>query len=224
MLLSTPFPFGLFRITRRIRSNRRVTVFPRIRKVDISFVFRERLGLVPKRRKGGESEELLRIREYGVGDSFHHIHWKATAKLGELMVREFGTNQQRSFSVLFDNSRHDPPVVEEPFEALVVLAASVASHLSSHGLSYRLVSTDEAFPYGFGVEHLRGILTYLAVTAPRTEAEVDLLDSARESLMRGDIVLVISLESRSEWSALASPGLHLLSPLSETPQRAAHAS
>jgi uncharacterized protein (DUF58 family) len=222
MLLSTPFPFGLFRITRRVRSNRRVTVYPQIRKVDISFVFRERLGMVPKRRKGGESEELLRIREYGVGDSFHHIHWKATAKLGELMVREFATNQQRSFSVLFDNSGNDQ---RELFETLVVLAASVASHLSSHGLSYRLVSTDEVFPYGFGGEHLRGILTYLAVTAPSREVKVDMLDSARESLTMGDIVLVISLESRGEWSSLASPSLHFIAPESETSQRAAaHAS
>jgi uncharacterized protein (DUF58 family) len=190
--------------------------------VDISFVFRERLGPVPKRRKGGESEELLRIREYGVGDSFHHIHWKATAKLGELMVREFATNQQRRFSVLFDNSGNEQ---RELFEALVVLAASLASHLSSHGLSYRLVSRDEAFPYGFGVEHLRGVLTYLAMAAPSREAKVDVWDSARESLTMGDIVLVLSFESRGEWSSLASPSVHFITPESETSKRAAaHAS
>jgi uncharacterized protein (DUF58 family) len=225
LLLSTPFPFGLFRITRRVRLKRRVTVFPLVRRVDLSFVFRERLGSVPKRRKGGDSEELLRIRAYSVGDGYHHIHWKATAKLGELMVREFATNQQRSFSILFDNSRGAGEEDDGPFEALVSLAASVAAHLSAHGLAFRLVSTDEVFPYGFGLEHLRGILTYLATSARRAETKVDILSSARESLTVGDFVLVLSLDAGGEWSAIASPNLHFIEP--EEPKaarKAAHVS
>jgi uncharacterized protein (DUF58 family) len=104
MRLSTEFPFGLFRIARNTRLRRRVTVFPHIHRVNISFVFRQRFGQVPERHRRGESEELRSIRNYTVGDGFHHIHWKATAKLGELMVREFAGSQQRSFTVIFDNT------------------------------------------------------------------------------------------------------------------------
>jgi hypothetical protein len=122
-------------------------------------------------------------------------------------------------------SGNDEKESEEQFEALVSLVASVASHLSSHGISYRLVSTDEVFPYGFGLEHLRGVLTYLAVAARCGNAKVEVLDWARESLTIGDVVLVFSRAPRGEWSALASPSLHFVETEgTKIKQRAAHAS
>jgi uncharacterized protein (DUF58 family) len=196
--------------------------------VNISFVFRQRLGQVPERHRRGESEELRSIRSYTVGDGFHHIHWKATAKLGELMVREFASSQQRSFTVIFDNlvvSGDDGQARERDFEPLVSLVASVASHLSSHRLPYRLISTDDVFPCGFGLEHLRGIMTYLALTEPRSESKVDIRDWAGESLAKGDIVLVLSIRPSEEWATLASNGLHFIEPkVLTTEGRAARAS
>ena len=141
---------------------------PHISQVDISFAFQGRSGSVPKRQRRGESEELLRLREYASGDNLHHIHWKSTAKLGRLMVREFSAEQRRRFNIVFDNTREETPSAPvEPFEPMVSAAASLAWHLSAHRLSFSFASIDDTFPHGASIEHLRGVLLYLAVVHPR---------------------------------------------------------
>jgi uncharacterized protein (DUF58 family) len=212
MLVSTRFPLGLFRAVRPIRLSRRLVVFPRLYRVNISFVFQSRAGQVPQRQRRGDSEELLRVREYSVGDNLHYMHWKATAKLGQLMVREFASDQQRRFTIVLDNSA--PATTGRiyngaEFENLVSAAASLAHHLSSHGLPFRLVSADAVFPYDSSPEHLRGILTYLAAVSRSREPKHDLQDWAGSSLRSNDVVLAVS--SERERFPLA-PALHRIEP------------
>jgi uncharacterized protein (DUF58 family) len=195
--------------------------------VDISFVFQERLGQVPQPRSG-DSEELKRIRYYSVGDAFHHIHWKATAKLGKLMVREFAGHQQRSFTVIFDNSVNadvEPlqpgGVAEKQFELSVSAIASLVSHLCSHGMPFRLITSDVVFPHAYSKEQLREVLTHLAVVALSRKPKLDLPDWARKSLRSGDIVLVVPGKSNLEWRSLVSPSVHLIDPVALTVERRA---
>ena len=37
----------------------------------------------------GEMEEFVALREYRRGDSLRRVHWRSTARLGELVVKEF---------------------------------------------------------------------------------------------------------------------------------------
>lgn len=215
----TGFPFGLIRAERPISLERHITVFPKVMRVDISFIFRGQSGQVPERQHAGDSEELLRIREYLKGDNYHHIHWKATAKLGKVMVRDFASPQKRSFSVIFDNSaspRGKVGLSRETFERTVSAVASVVSHLSSHAFSFRFISCDEVFPHSSSDEHRRGVLGHLAVVEASDRPHIDLMDWAKQSLRRGDIVLVLPTESAdvSPWAALSSTHLHLVDPLS----------
>jgi uncharacterized protein (DUF58 family) len=217
MLVSTRFPFGLFRAIRQVRLSRRLIVFPRLHRVNISFVFQSRAGEVPQRQRRGNSEELLRVRDYSVGDSLHYVHWKATAKLGQLMVREFASDQQRRFTIVLDNqaAAGSRPVgggeVFE-FENTVSAAASLACHLGSHGLPFRLVSADLVFAYDTSPEHLRGVLTHLAEVSCRREPGHDLADWAASSLRDNDVVLVVSAHLERFSMRLSSPGLHLIQP------------
>ena len=43
-------------------------------------------------------DEFLRIREYRSGDNPRAIHWRSTAKRGDLMVREHQQNRQADSS------------------------------------------------------------------------------------------------------------------------------
>ncbi len=215
--LTTRFPFGLFRVDRRVRSERRLVVFPEVRRVDVSFLFQERFGPVPQRLRGGESEELLRVREYNLGDNFHHIHWKASAKLGNLLVREFAGGRQRRFTIVFDNTTGEN---ERAFEKSVSAVASLAAHFSSHGLPFRLVTGEEIFPHEFSLEHLRGVLTHLAVVECAVEPRIDLPSWTDSALRDGDVVIVLPSGAGERWE-LRSPALHFLDAEEILPDREA---
>ncbi len=213
--VSTRFPFGLIQAVRPLSLERHITVFPKVMRVDISFLFRGLSGQVPERQHAGDSEELLRIRDYMKGDDYHHIHWKATAKLGKVMVREFASHEQRRFSVIFDNTAvevGDSREARESFEHAVSAAASLVTHLSSHASSFRFISCDEVFPHGASEEHLRGILGHLAVIDINHQPNIDLMEWARQSLRRGDVTLILGTEAsdKSSWSRLVSSNLHLV--------------
>ena len=214
MRLMTGFAFGLFQARREVRLARKITVFPHISQVDISFAFQGRSGSVPKRQCRGESEELLRLREYASGDNLHHIHWKSTAKLGRLMVREFSDEQRRCFSIVFDNTGDETPgASSEPFEPMVSAAASLASHLAAHGLAFSFASIDDTFPHGASIEHLRGVLMYLAVVQPRLQSSgPDLVTWAGEAIRRDETVFVLSYRQNGPLRFLSAPQLHLVDP------------
>ncbi|MFC5112167.1 DUF58 domain-containing protein [Kibdelosporangium philippinense] len=52
-----------------------------------------------------------------------HLHWKATARTGQLMIRDYADPQQPQFTVLLDNRQVIPAAPE--FEEAVEVAASL---------------------------------------------------------------------------------------------------
>lgn len=213
MRVSTSSPFGLVRANRDVRLARKLTIFPRISRVNISFAFQGRSGSVPERQQRGESEELLRLREYVSGDNLHHIHWKSTAKLGNLMVREFSSERRRRFCIVFDNTEEEGGRASEAeFETMVSAAASLAAHLAAHDLAFSFVSADEVFPHGASQEHLRGVLTYLAVVKRRGVAAQDLVSRVSEAVRKEETVFLLGWHEDGRLSTLSSPQLHAVDP------------
>ena len=213
VLLATAFPFGLLQVSRKIPLSRRLVVFPAVKRVDISFVFRAGMGPMPRRQRAGHTEELFRIREYASGDSMRQVDWKATAKLGALMVREFASEQARRFCIVLDNTWRADAVASDPqFETMVSAAASLASHLASHRFSFRFVTAEDDFPHGDSFEHLRGVLTYLAGVRRQSASGTDLAAWTREAVRSEEVILVLPGHPKSPLFSLASPGLHVINP------------
>lgn len=65
------------------------------------------------------------VREYVPGDAVRHVHWKATAKTGTLMVRQYEESQSARVAVLFD-AVADEYASDEEFELGVDVAASLS--------------------------------------------------------------------------------------------------
>ncbi len=90
-------------------------------------------------------EHDLATREYRHGDDLRRVHWRSTARRGELMVRRDEQPRQMRATVLLDTRypahRGEGPV--SSFEWAVSAAASIASHLTAQRYAVRLV-TDEA--------------------------------------------------------------------------------
>ena len=74
------------------------------------------------------SVELLDVREYVPGDEVRHLHWKATARTGRLMVRDLADPHRSRTTVLLDN-RPDVFGAAQSGEALFEDAVDIAASL-----------------------------------------------------------------------------------------------
>jgi hypothetical protein len=65
------------------------------------------------------------LREYVPGDDLRHVHWRSSAKAGELLVRQFHETRRGHITILLDAARASYPRARD-FELAVSLATSVA--------------------------------------------------------------------------------------------------
>ena len=65
------------------------------------------------------------LREYVPGDDLRHVHWRSSAKAGELLVRQYHETRRGHVTILVDDARSSYPVPAD-FELAVSVAASIA--------------------------------------------------------------------------------------------------
>ncbi|MCY9782900.1 DUF58 domain-containing protein [Nocardiopsis sp. EMB25] len=158
-------PLGCVRVTRVVGSPSHLLVTP-------STVPLSPLGAVdgsqgeesPRRSVTGVGEQDPVPREYRYGDELRRVHWRSTAKHGELMVRRDEQHRREHSAVLLD-TRLRAHLGEGPagsLETAVSAAASVAVHLIDNGHELRLYTERGRVPTAVSSEALDS----LAVTAP----------------------------------------------------------
>ncbi len=82
-------------------------------------------------QRAGRSTDFLYLRDYRPGDPARHIHWPSYARRQELAVREFAREEGGQQGLFIDNSALSPIIDQEPFEAAVSVAASLAAPLTA---------------------------------------------------------------------------------------------
>ncbi|GGK72356.1 DUF58 domain-containing protein [Mangrovihabitans endophyticus] len=146
-------PLGLVSLSRRYGEPARVWVHPRIhllRAVPAGMA-RSLDGRIDKVPHGTITFDSL--REYVVGDELRRVHWRSSAKVGELMVREqLDTSEPTIVVVLDDRARAHPEVsdgIAESFESACEAAASIVTAAVREDLpvSLHLVTGDATGPY-----------------------------------------------------------------------------
>ncbi|MCX7794506.1 MAG: DUF58 domain-containing protein [Thermodesulfovibrionales bacterium] len=162
IFLKTGFPFIFTERTTRIKTEAGLLVYPALWDIEISLISPARVG---NKKLTGE-EEFQKIRPYRYGDDRRFIHWKATAKTGELMIKESALEETSRITILLDNFR--PPDMNA-FERSVSFAASLASKAIESGYYLRFVTCLKTLPFGTGREHLLKILDHLALIEPAEE-------------------------------------------------------
>jgi len=163
--LSTRFPFGFFRRGERVHASGEVLVYPKVEEVSSYFHL---LPFLPGHMEGrhvGLGESLYALRKYRDGESARRVDWKATAKTGELMAREYAREEESEFCLILDNRIHPAPGMnlEAQFEKAVSLAASLAAHFTDEGAELEYLTPDEYAAPGMGFDQLHRILRSLAV-------------------------------------------------------------
>jgi uncharacterized protein (DUF58 family) len=160
--ISTRFPFSFLNKTRTVTLNQEVLVYPSVAPTE---KMQQVLPLITGEMETnlrGLGSDLYRIRDYEPEDSSRHVDWKATAKSGDLKVREYTREDERSLCVIFDNPA--PGVLDEAhYERAIDMAASIAWHFFQENTELRFAAPElnpEADVYAF--------LEYLALAEPRT--------------------------------------------------------
>ena len=131
---------GVARSTSLIADTAEIVVAPRTLAVDMPELGRGRLGraLLESSRRLGPGD-FHGLREYATGDEPRSIHWRASARTDDLMVKEFTVEGLHRCTVVFDPS---PGVhgSRAGFEQGVTAAASLVASAMRAGLSTRFVT------------------------------------------------------------------------------------
>ena len=185
--LSTRFPFGFFRLRRRLRARDvDLIVYPQLVPAsDDLHLLPMRAGQMLSARRGA-GHDLHSLRDYQPRDDVRHIDWKATARASRLVVREFAAEDEWRVHVVFDTrsvtggkKEAATPAEEgvravERFERGVTLAASLIAHLLEERAEVRLtLGRETGGAYGAESQHLYECLRRLALVEPEAAAVED---------------------------------------------------
>jgi uncharacterized protein (DUF58 family) len=101
--ISTRFPFGFFRLRRRLRARDvEIVVYPKpLGAGDELHLLPVDAGKLEAQRRGA-GHDLHSLREYQPRDDVRHIDWKATARAARLIVREFTAEDERRVHIALD--------------------------------------------------------------------------------------------------------------------------
>ena len=96
-------PLRIIRISRRVDSEATLIFLPR--RLDYGELIAEAPGeesTDPALLLKGEREEFSHVREYVIGDMMQLVHWKLTAKLDEMMIKQYDQATERRSTILCD--------------------------------------------------------------------------------------------------------------------------
>lgn len=155
--------------------------------------------------EGSGAAEFSGLREYRRGDNPRHIHWPTTARLNELMVREYEPLASACLYIALDQAAEANigSGKQSTFEYAVRIAASIARSACSQNIRTRIAGDGQrSLPglAGSGDGHFQSILDEFAVIAcdgniPYTQ----LLTDIGPQCLRGETVVVFLSENTSRW-------------------------
>lgn len=163
-----------------------------------------------------ENDTFSAVREYADGDSLRRVHWKLSAKMDKLMVKQSDLNLSSNVALLIDTSTKNSGTVKGECEVDAVLEASLAVA--------RKVIGDGSSATCVYLEDKDSVVTVTAETADdfeylcynfsilpvleRNEGALALLRGAKQVFYNNELVFIIASElSAKELENMLSGGL-----------------
>jgi uncharacterized protein (DUF58 family) len=170
---------------------------------------REGSGESPSLALATAGEDDVSIREYRNGDDLRRVHWRSTARRGQLMVRQEEQSRPTRATVLLDvrACAHRGERACDSFEWAVTAAASVAVHLSEHQHEVRLLTDGNPAPWAPPCQGAGRLVDGLVVL--RTGPDESLASAAAVAVGesgRQILVAVLGELDRASACLLGTPG------------------
>lgn len=200
-------PFGLFRRERRIAGPTRLVVFPAT--VDLPA-----LAQLPGELPGGSLQgervhfitpNVATVRDYQPGDSYNRVHWRSTARLNRLMVKEFERDPFADLWIVLDLDRlvQVGSGADSTEEYAVTAAASLGRHFLAQERAVGVLAQGQVLSVDRGPRQLMRLLEFLAVAKPsRRQALDELLLAESTRLGRRDNLVVVTATTDSGWVSI----------------------
>ncbi len=189
-------PLGLFSVERTVGDVDSVTVYPApVPLQDFVLSTSDQAGDAPEYRGTSQiTPNVVSVRRYVIGDSLNRIHWKSSAKLNRLMVKEFETEVHGDLWIVLDLNRNAQAGEDDGTEEMgVTIAASLSRFLLGYDNGVGFLASGEieyALTPALGDRQLWRILeslamcraegdrplsTFLAAQAPRFSPQTGLI-------------------------------------------------
>jgi uncharacterized protein (DUF58 family) len=139
--LTSKGPFGLFGVKRTLTLADEILIYPfyhplkRLRLLETTELAERETAQV------GVGSQVVGTREYRPGDTLRQIHWRSTARVGKLVVKEFAKEDQPSLAVVLDLQATSSLGQGKfsTFETAVRIAASLGYYATHKNIPFRLV-------------------------------------------------------------------------------------
>jgi uncharacterized protein (DUF58 family) len=170
-------PLGLVVAERRIAGTASVQVRPRRHPIATLPSGRWRDLEGPTREISKGTATFHQLRDYVPGDDMRHVDWRATARTGDLIVREHVDTTKPEVVVIVDN--RERAVREDDFEEAVDVAASVLAAAEQAGFPTRLLLADGQDERDTGLDELSHLDRLTAVRRSPATSLQQLADALR---------------------------------------------
>ncbi|MFP4600670.1 MAG: DUF58 domain-containing protein [Persicimonas sp.] len=167
----TRFPFGLFEKRREFDQPDHLVVYPAPKSAeDWLTTVHARFGDIAQNSRG-TGEEYFGLRDYRPGEDQRMIHWKSSARRGEVVVRETERQEQRAVDVCLVNCTGEPAqrrhLVEPDFEEGLGRVVGLIEELRRRGYRVGLQTLDTHLSASDQSNHLERMLSTLALVELR---------------------------------------------------------
>jgi uncharacterized protein (DUF58 family) len=202
-------PFGLAQATSELAGTSEVIVHPRVEPLSPSGLGGDfaSASAARVRRLFTRGEEFYTTREYRDGDDLRKVHWRSSAKRGELMIRQEEQPWRARALLVVDlrRSAHRGQGEHGSFERAVSAVASMAVRLARSGYELALLTDDgrQVRP-PTGTDQAMAILDFLATVEPSSgRSLVPMADQLARLSGEGLLLAVLTMPTSEEAATLA---------------------
>lgn len=206
-LIRTGDPLGLFEAYATVGSATSIVVTPRVEPLPL-------FQLPPAPAQGASARPertphptplVTGVRPYVPGDAYNRIHWRTSARHGDLQVKEFDTQRTADVWLYLDLDRrvHTGHGDTATVETAVRVAASIGGQALSEGRSLAIAAASSrrvVVPPDRGPRQFQRLLHLLAgASADASTPLVELLLATLPQLRRGMTAVIITPSVEPSW-------------------------
>jgi len=198
--------FGLVELTANFASQNTLTVTPKVVPLTSASVngswSSDGDGRTRMTAAAGDDDVIPRA--YRSGDELRRVHWRSTARYGELMVRREEQRWQDKAVLILDSRRsaHTGSGPSSSFEFAVGAAASIGVHLARQGLDGHLLT--DAGPLAGSAMFEDVLLDALSVVSQSRNHEFARMNAALTTIEGGLLVLIAGRLSSDQAREIAA--------------------
>jgi len=205
--IRTGDPFGFFEASATVGQGVSVVVYPRLEPLPrwrLPAAAIEGSQLSPVRTLQ-TTPLATTVRPYAPGDSMNRIHWKSTARHGEIQVKEFDLEQTADAWIVLDLQRGiqtgkgDESTVEAAVRAAASIADKALQENRSVGMTVNVARTAFLPPDRGSRQHLKIMQLLASVEADSGAPLVETLIATVGRLRRGMTAVIITPSLDPSW-------------------------